>query len=128
MIAHVITVYLDFLGIMTLMATLLAEHVTLQPHMTRVYIQRLATIDLLSGIAAGIVLLTGLLRFAYFGKGVHFYLGIRCFTSKSGCSCWLPSSHCTPRCGLLRGGKCSNKVVFPNWSHSPLRGSALRYA
>jgi putative membrane protein len=69
---------------MMLMATLLAEHVTLQPQMTRLHIQRLAMIDLFYGIAAGIVFLSGLLRFAYFGKGIHFYLGNPLFYVKVG--------------------------------------------
>jgi putative membrane protein len=84
MLAHVITAYVHFLGIMILMATLLAEHVTLQPHMTRVHLQRLATIELLYGMAAGLVFLSGLLRFAYFGKGIHFYLGNPVFYVKVG--------------------------------------------
>ncbi len=84
MAAHVLTAYLHFLGIMTLMATLLAEHVTLQPNMTRLHMQRLAMIDLLYGIAAGIVFITGLLRFAYFGKGMPFYLGNPLFYVKVG--------------------------------------------
>jgi tyrosine decarboxylase/aspartate 1-decarboxylase len=84
MVAHVLTAYGHFLGIMTLMATLLAEHVTLQPHMTRLHLQRLVMIDLLYGIAAGLVLITGLLRFAYFGKGMFFYLGNPLFHVKVG--------------------------------------------
>jgi putative membrane protein len=84
MLAHVLTAYVHFLGMMMLMATLLAEHVTLQPQMTRVHIQRLAMIDLFYGIAAGIVFLSGLLRFAYFGKGIHFYLGNPLFYVKVG--------------------------------------------
>ena len=84
MLAHVLTAYLHYLGIMTLMATLLAEHVMLQPQMTRWHIQRLAMIDLLLGMAAGVVLITGLLRFAYFGKGTSFYLGNPLFYAKVG--------------------------------------------
>jgi putative membrane protein len=84
MLAHVLTAYVHFLGMMMLMATLLAEHVTLQPQMTRLHIQRLAMIDLFYGIAAGIVFLSGLLRFAYFGKGIHFYLGNPLFYVKVG--------------------------------------------
>src|SRR5262245_31480388 len=41
-------------------------------------------IDLFYGIAAVVVFLTGLLRFAYFGKGVHFYLGNPLFYIKVG--------------------------------------------
>lgn len=84
MLAHVITAYLHFLGIMALMATLLAEYVTLQPNMTRLLIQRLAVIDLSYGMAAGIVLITGVLRFAYFGKGMPYYLGNTLFYVKVG--------------------------------------------
>ena len=84
MLAHVITAYLHFLGMMMLMATLVAEHVTLQSQMTRLHLQRLAMSDLFYGIAAGIVFLTGLLRFAYFGKGIHFYLGNPLFYVKVG--------------------------------------------
>jgi len=84
MLAHVITAYLHFLGMMMLMATLVAEHVTLQPQMTRLHLQRLARTDLFYGIAAGVVFLTGLLRFAYFGKGIYFYLGNPLFYVKVG--------------------------------------------
>ena len=84
MLAHVLTAFLHFLGIMMLMSTLVAEHVTLQPQMTRLHLQRLALSDLFYGIAAGIVFLTGLLRFAYFGKGIHFYLGNPLFYVKVG--------------------------------------------
>lgn len=84
MVAHVVTAYLHFLGIMILMATLLAEHVILQPNMTRLHLQRLAITDLIYGIAAVIVLLTGILRFAHFGKGMPFYLGNPLFYIKVG--------------------------------------------
>ena len=84
MLAHVIIAYLHYLGIMTLMATLLAEYVTLQPQMQRVHIRRLAITDLFSGIAAVVILITGLLRFAYFGKGTYFYLGNPLFYLKVG--------------------------------------------
>src|SRR5215471_6760628 len=84
MLAHVLTAYLHFLGMMTLMATLVAEHVTLHAQMPPVHIQRLARTDLFYGIAAGVVFLTGLLRFAYFGKGIHFYLGNPVFYVKVG--------------------------------------------
>jgi len=84
MLAHVLTAYLHFLGIMILMATLLAEHVMLHAQMPPVHLQRVARTDLFYGIAAGIVFLTGLLRFAYFGKGIHFYLGNPLFYVKVG--------------------------------------------
>ena len=82
--AYVITVYLHFIGVMGLMATLLAEHLTLQPNLNRSLIQRLAMLDLCYGIAAGIVFITGVLRFAYFGKGIPYYLGHPLFYVKIG--------------------------------------------
>jgi putative membrane protein len=84
MLAHVLTAYLHFLGMMILMATLLAEHVMLHTQMPPVHLQRVARTDLFYGMAAGIVFLTGLLRFAYFGKGIHFYLGNPMFYVKVG--------------------------------------------
>src|SRR5215510_4305635 len=84
MLAQVLTAYLHFLGMMILMATLLAEHVMLHAQMPPVHLQRVARTDLFYGIAAGVVFLTGLLRFAYFGKGIHFYLGNPLFYVKVG--------------------------------------------
>jgi putative membrane protein len=84
MVGHVITAYLHFLSIMALMAMLLAEHVMLQPHMTQLHIKRLAIIDLGYGMAAVAVLMTGVLRFAYFGKGMPYYLGNPLFLVKVG--------------------------------------------
>jgi putative membrane protein len=52
--------------------------------MPPVHLQRLARTDLFYGMAVGIVFLTGLLRFAYFGKGIHFYLGNPLFYVKVG--------------------------------------------
>ncbi len=84
MIAQAIVAYLHFLGIMLLMATLLAEHVMLQPNMTHLHLRRLSTTDLCYGIASILVLITGLLRFAYFAKGMPFYLANPLFYIKVG--------------------------------------------
>ena len=63
---------------------LLAEHATLQPNMSRLLAQRLARLDLCYGIAAGIVLITGALRFVYFGKDMSYYLDHPLFYIKVG--------------------------------------------
>ncbi len=52
--------------------------------MTRLHLQRLAILDLSYGIAAGGVRITGLLRFASFGKGMHCSLGHPLFYAKIG--------------------------------------------
>jgi putative membrane protein len=115
MVAHVIVAYLHFLGIMTLMATLLAEHVILQPDMTRLHVQRLAMIDLLYGIAAGIVLLTGLLRFASFGKGIHFYLGNPVFYMKVGMFLLVALISLYPTMQFLSWRKMLKQDQLPRW-------------
>ncbi len=84
MLAQVLTAYFHVLGIMSLMAALLAEYVTLQPNMTRLHVQRLALTDLIYGVTAGVVLLTGLSRLLVFGKGASLYLGSPVFYLKVG--------------------------------------------
>lgn len=65
---------LHYLGIMTLAATLLVELVTLRGSITRDAIQRLARTDLMYGMAAILVLATGLLRLTEaYGRGLAFY-------------------------------------------------------
>ena len=66
---------LHYLGIMTLAATLLLEMVTLRGQITREAIERLARTDLMYGMAAILVLATGLLRLTEaYGRGPAFYM------------------------------------------------------
>ncbi len=66
---------LHYLGIMTLAATLLLELVTLRGQITREAIERLARTDLMYGMAAILVLATGLLRLTEaYGRGPAFYM------------------------------------------------------
>ncbi|MEJ2594544.1 MAG: DUF2214 family protein [bacterium] len=66
--------YLHYIGIMILMGSLITEHVTLKPGITKSQIKSLATTDLIYGIAAAVVLVTGLLRwFVVDVKGAEFF-------------------------------------------------------
>ena len=66
--------YLHFISIMILMGSLVSEHLILKPKMSSSQIKSLAGIDLVYGIAAILVLTTGLLRWFVYGKGSDFYL------------------------------------------------------
>lgn len=66
--------YLHYIAIMALMGALTAEHLLLKPGISGSQIKSLAGIDLVYGIAAIVVLTTGLLRWFVYGKGSEFYL------------------------------------------------------
>lgn len=66
--------YLHYIGIMTLMGALITEHVLLKPGISAKQIKSLASIDLIYGISAAVVLITGLLRwFMVDPKGAVFF-------------------------------------------------------
>jgi putative membrane protein len=74
--------YLHFLSIMVLMGALITEHLFLKPGITKEQIKSLATVDLIYGIAAIVVLTTGILRWFVYGKGYHFYMSTPLFHIK----------------------------------------------
>jgi putative membrane protein len=69
----IIIPYLHLLGIMVLMGSLISEHIMLKPRMTNEQIKALAIIDLVYGLSAVLILITGLLRWFVYGKGAAFY-------------------------------------------------------
>lgn len=73
--AFVITKYLHFLGILTLFAVCLLEHQLLAPRLPRSTIQRLMRVDGLFGLAALVVLLSGLGMALWLAKPLDYYLG-----------------------------------------------------
>jgi putative membrane protein len=74
--------YLHLLSIMTLMGTLITEHLLLKPDLDKQQINRLALIDLVYVLSAVIALGTGLLRWFVYGKGSFFYLSNPIFHAK----------------------------------------------
>ena len=76
--------YLHYLGMMLLFAALVAEHLILGDRLDLARARQLTIIDVIYGSAAGIVLITGLLRATYFGKGLPFYTGNPLFHAKLG--------------------------------------------
>lgn len=79
--------YLHYIGIMVLMGSLITEHIILKPSITKEQIKSLASIDLMYGISAALVLITGLLRWfivdpkgaAYFNVNPLFHIKVTLF-------------------------------------------------
>lgn len=67
---------------MALMGSLISEHLILKPSIKKDQIKSLATIDLVYGLSAILVLVTGLLRWFVFGKGYDFYMSTPLFHIK----------------------------------------------
>ncbi|WP_321394691.1 DUF2214 family protein [Emcibacter sp.] len=75
--------YFHFLGIIGVGATLTAEHLLLKSEMTVTEMRRIAVIDALYGLSAGIVLLAGLALWFVVGNA-DYYLGNWIFHLKLG--------------------------------------------
>lgn len=82
--ASSITAYFHYLGFMLAFASLTVEMFNLKPEMTLEEAKRVAFADAAYGIAATIVLVTGVLRVLYFGKGTDYYLNNPFFYAKMG--------------------------------------------
>jgi len=67
---------------MALMGSLISEHLILKPSIKKDQIKSLATIDLIYGLSAIIVLTTGLLRWFVYGKGYDYYMSTHLFHIK----------------------------------------------
>ena len=67
---------------MALMGSLISEHLILKPSIKKDQIKSLATVDLIYGLSAIVVLTTGLLRWFVYGKGYDFYMSTHLFHIK----------------------------------------------
>ncbi len=79
-----ITAWLHFVAMMSLLAALTAEHLLFKPPLDQRAARRLIRIDLIYGLSALVVLITGILRVLYFGMGAPFYLSNPVFHAKFG--------------------------------------------
>jgi len=69
------------------MGSLIAEHIILKPNISKEQIKSLAIVDMIYGISAGVVLITGLLRWfvvdpkgaAYFNHNPIFHIKVTLF-------------------------------------------------
>jgi len=82
--ASSITAYFHYLGFMLAFASLTVEVFNLKKEMTLDEAKKVAFADAAYGIAAVIILVTGVLRVLYFGKGTDYYLHNPFFLAKMG--------------------------------------------
>ena len=65
--------YLHFVGIIAIAGSLIAEHMLMEKTLARRQIKKLATIDGVYGLAAIVMVATGLTMWFGVGKGAEFY-------------------------------------------------------
>jgi putative membrane protein len=80
--ADAVVAYLHYLGMMLLLGALVGEHLILSGKLDLQRARQLAATDVIYVSAAALVLVTGLLRASYFGKGLPFYTGNPLFHAK----------------------------------------------
>ncbi|MBH3341963.1 DUF2214 family protein [Pseudomonas mendocina] len=76
--------YLHYLSIFALFALLSIEHVLFKAPLDLARARSLMIADLTYGICAGLVLITGIARVLWFGKGAAYYMGNSLFHAKLG--------------------------------------------
>lgn len=79
-----ITAYLHYLGFMLAFGALVMEHHLLKPDLKLQAAWQLLIADTIYGLSALMVLVTGILRVLYFGKGTDYYLSDPVFYTKIG--------------------------------------------
>jgi putative membrane protein len=84
MSADLVLAVLHHLGIFTVAGIIAAEWALVRSEMSSARIRQLSTIDMLYGLAAGLVLLVGFARVFFGLKGAEFYLQNPVFWAKIG--------------------------------------------
>lgn len=82
MVISAIFAFLHFLAVFAIFATVFLEWQTMSPAPTHAEARRIQRCDTWFGIAAGVVLVVGLLRVFYFEKGKAFYFANPFFNAK----------------------------------------------
>ena len=82
MYASALMAFAHHLAAFTVVAALAAEVALFKPPLTVLQARRVQRTDLIFGIAAGVVLVVGLLRVAYFEKGPAYYFRDAFFLTK----------------------------------------------
>lgn len=69
----VLTKYVHFISIFSLVSLLVVQHLMLKPIMSVTELNKLAKVDMFYGASAGLILLTGLILWFSVGKNAEFY-------------------------------------------------------
>ncbi len=119
--SQAIAAYLHYLSIFALFALLSIEHVLLKPEPTLEQARRLIRVDMLFGIVAGIVLVTGLARLLWFAKGPDYYLHNSFFHAKVGIFVLIGLMSIVPTVRLLGWRPAVKAGVAPTVSAASVR-------
>lgn len=84
MVLNALVAWLHYLGFMVLFGALLIEWLLCRPGLRPQQVRALVRADAGVGLAAALILITGILRVFYFGKGVGFYIVNPIFLLKVG--------------------------------------------
>lgn len=84
MVQSAITAYLHYLGFMFAFGALVIESQTLKKDLSVEEAWRLVIADTIYGLSAVTIVITGVLRVMYFGKGTDYYLNSSVFYVKVG--------------------------------------------
>ena len=66
--------YIHFIGIMSVGATLVMQHLIIEPEVTKKALKKIAFLDVIYWISVGLVLIAGLVLLLGVGKDVSFYM------------------------------------------------------
>ncbi|WP_421654338.1 DUF2214 family protein [Leptothermofonsia sp. ETS-13] len=80
----VVTAYLHYLSFMLAFGALIVESLTLKQELRLNEAWKMVTADAVYGLSATTILVTGILRVLYFGKGTEYYLSSPVFYTKVG--------------------------------------------
>lgn len=84
MLNSAVIAYFHYVGFMLAIAALVVERVSLRERLSFEEAQRIVIADSVYGLSAIVVLVTGVLRVLYFGKGADYYLSNPVFWTKIG--------------------------------------------
>lgn len=74
--------YIHFIGIMSVSATLVMQHLIIEPEVTRKELKKIAFLDVIYWISVGLTLIAGLVLLLGVGKDVSFYMSNQDFHIK----------------------------------------------
>ncbi|MBE7376126.1 DUF2214 family protein [Pseudomonas lopnurensis] len=123
--AYAIAAYLHFMAIFLLFALLLLEHQLFRQPLTLERARSLFRTDIAFGIAAALVLATGIARAMLYGKGLDYYLRNSLFHAKVGLFVVLAILSIYPTLTFLRWRPALNSNQAPQISCGTARWVTL---
>jgi putative membrane protein len=120
-----IMAFLHHLAAFTVVATLVVEVVLFKPPLTVVEARRLQRVDSIFGLAAGVVLVIGLLRVFFFEKGAGYYFTDAFFLAKLSAFVIAALISIYPTVVFLSWSKALKQGVAPDISPNKIRKTRM---